>query len=62
MNLGYGLGAFAAEQDRFSIRSVLGGTDHLGGRGLSGKIYTYIEGPNGQSVPIMLVESKFSNW
>lgn len=62
MNLGYGLGAFAAEQDRFSIRSVLGGTDHLGGRGLSGKIYTYIEGPNGQSVPIMIIESKFSNW
>ena len=61
--LGYGLGMFANEQDRFAIRGLLDSqaTVQFNGRGLSGKIYWMVEGPAGAEVriPIMLAEEKF---
>lgn len=61
--LGYGLGMFANDQDRFAIRGLLDkqATVQFNGRGLSGKIYMMVKGPAGAQtrIPIMLAEEKF---
>lgn len=61
--LGYGLGMFANDQDRFAIRGLLDSqaTTQFNGRGLSGKIYQMVKGPAESEVriPIMLAEEKF---
>ena len=63
ITLGYGLGMFANEQDRFAIRGLLDSqaTVQFNGRGLSGKIYWMVKGPAGAQtrIPIMLAEEKF---
>lgn len=63
ITLGYGLGMFANDQDRFAIRGLLDSqaTTQFNGRGLSGKIYWMVKGPAGAQtrIPIMLAEEKF---
>lgn len=63
ITLGYGLGMFANDQDRFAIRGLLDSqaTVQFNGRGLSGKIYWMVKGPAGAQtrIPIMLAEEKF---
>ena len=63
ITLGYGLGAFANEQDRFKIRGLLSeqASVEFNGRGLSGKIYMMVKGPAGSQtrIPVMLAEEKF---
>jgi hypothetical protein len=63
ITLGYGLGMFANENDRFAIRGLLDSqaTTTFNGRGLSGKIYWMVKGPAGgeKRIPVMLAEEKF---
>lgn len=64
MLLGYGLGMFANEDEKWAIRGVLDSdaTEKYNGRGLSGKIYWMVKGPAGSQhrIPIMLAEEKFN--
>lgn len=61
ITLGYGTGVMADEGNRFLIRNLynLSG-DIIDGRGLSGKLYFTIEGPSGQTMPVMLREERFN--
>ena len=63
ITLGYGLGAFANEQDRFAIMGLLDEQRNtiFNGKGLSGKIYLMVKGPAGSEkrLPIMLAEERF---
>jgi hypothetical protein len=63
ITLGYGLGMFANENDRFAIRGLLDSdaTVQFHGKGLSGKIYWMVKGPAGSEsrIPVMLAEERF---
>lgn len=63
ITLGYGLGMFANDKDRWAIYGINEGqaTRQFVGRGLSGKIYWMVNGPAEASerIPVMLAEEKF---